>query len=125
MLDKEVNTYFRTLINQTFMYIIFNDITGRQHTPEEFPDRDAAIRYLLAYDGDDELSIRPKYARYKVWVHLEEIATDAEGNDLSYESLDEDILPMPLGNFSCKDNAIGFMNDLYDQNYDPNINPQL
>lgn len=54
---------------------------------------------------------------YKVWLHLEEITTNEKGEDEDYLSLDDEILPMPLGVFKTKDVAIKAMNehhDLYD-----------
>jgi len=41
---------------------------------------------------------RKKY--YKLWLHVEEVKTDKDGNDRDFMSLDDEFLPIQLA--SCK-----------------------
>lgn len=53
--------------------------------------------------------------KYKVWLHLEEIKiSEADGAEYDYKSLDEEILPLPAGEFLDKEQAIKHMEHIWD-----------
>jgi len=55
--------------------------------------------------------------KYKIWMHLEEITEDENGNDVEYKSIDDEVLPLPLEVVSDIEDAIRTMNNLHNQYY--------
>lgn len=54
--------------------------------------------------------------RYKVWLHLEEITTDDEGNE-EFKTRDDLILPMDVAEEDTLEDAERVMNDIYNRYY--------
>lgn len=53
-----------------------------------------------------------KNVRYKVWVHLEEIYDDEDGNE-QYENADELILPLPISIHKTVEAAESVMSEIH------------
>jgi len=54
--------------------------------------------------------------RYKVWLHLEEITTDDDGNE-DFKTRDDLILPMDVAEEDNLEDAERVMKDIYDKYY--------
>jgi SepF-like predicted cell division protein (DUF552 family) len=55
--------------------------------------------------------------KYKVWLHLEEITLDEDGEEEEYMSMDEEVLPLPVAEVDTQEDAERFMNELYNAYY--------
>lgn len=50
--------------------------------------------------------------KYKIWMHLEEITEDENGNDIDFKTMDEHILPEQIGNvYNTLEQAKAVMNE--------------
>jgi hypothetical protein len=58
--------------------------------------------------------------KYKVWLHLEEIIIDEDGQEQDYISADEIVLPLPVGVYETWQEAETFMEQLHQQFYEKN-----